>query len=57
VHSLDLRRTGLDSPPQRVCICAVENREVRLSDIRRMTEGKPIRELFKMDLAIEEPGY
>jgi hypothetical protein len=57
VHSFDLSRGGLGYPPLRVRIWAVANREAGLADIQRMTEGKPIQELFERDLAIEEPGY
>jgi hypothetical protein len=57
VHGFDLSKKSPAQSSLRARIWAVENREAGLEDIRRMTEGKPVRELFDEDLTIDEPGY
>lgn len=56
-HSFDLTKKISGSMQLRARIWTVENREAGLADIRRLTEGTSVRELFENDLAIEEPGY
>jgi hypothetical protein len=56
-HSFDLARKAPTGSPLRARIWAIEDREAGLDDIRRMTAGVPMRELFDDDLGIEEPGY
>jgi hypothetical protein len=56
-HSFDLTKKVPGGMQLRARIWTVENRAAGLADIRRMTEGASMHELFDDDLAIEEPGY
>ena len=56
-HSFDLTKQAPGGMQLRARIWTVENREAGLANIRRMTEGASMQELFEADLAIEEPGY